>query len=119
MWGWEGLWRVGIPGLLTSLLLIPRRTLAPPPRPALGIAVAVRDALVGTLATALLSMYLFVVVRGTVQLIFVGFLPLYMIDTGMSVEAAGGALSLFLAAGSLGSVTGGVGANRRKPCCVV
>ena len=45
----------------------------------------------GSVATALrkrwkplLTMYVFVVVRGIVQLIFVTFLPLYLIDSGMS-----------------------------------
>jgi len=109
VWGWDGLWRVGLPGILTSLLLIraapPRRH---PPR-------AGRGRAWGALSARwrpLLNMYLFVVVRGIVQLIFVGFLALYLIDTGMSVEAAGGALSLFLGAGSLGSVTGGLLGDR-------
>lgn len=57
-------------------------------------------------------MYGFVVVRGSVQLIFVGFLPLYLIDSGLSVEATGGALSLFLAAGAIGSISGGLLGDR-------
>lgn len=108
-WGWEGLWRIGVPGVLTTLLLLraaPKRRF--PARDERGRA---RDALAARWRP-LLTMYLFVVVRGTVQLIFVGFLPLYLIDAGMGVEAAGGALSLFLAAGSLGSVTGGVLGDR-------
>jgi len=110
MWGWEGMWRIGIPGVITMLLLIPmapaRRHEAP--RHERGRA---RDALAARWQ-ALLTMYLFVVVRGIVQLIFVGFLPLYLIDSGMSVAASAGTLSLFLAAGSLGSITGGLLGDR-------
>ncbi|MGD8331123.1 MAG: MFS transporter [Acidobacteriota bacterium] len=109
LWGWEGLWHVGVPGLVTTLLLIP---MAPARLHAAhherGRA---RDALRARWRP-LLNMYLFVVVRGTVQLIFVGFLPLYLIDSGMSVRTAGTALSLFLAAGSLGSIVGGLLGDR-------
>jgi FSR family fosmidomycin resistance protein-like MFS transporter len=115
-WGWDGLWRVGVPGLVTTLLLVPmapaRRHQAHRER---GRA---RDALLARWQPLLL-MYLFVVVRGVVQLIFVGFLPLYLIDAGMSVEAAGVALSLFLAAGSLGSVSGGILGDRRGERAVI
>lgn len=108
-WGWEGMWRFALPGLLATLLLIPT---APPrrqqPRRRRG---RVRDALAARWRPLLL-MYLFVVVRGIVQLIFVGFLPLYLIDNGFSVEATGGTLSLFLAAGSMGSITGGLLGDR-------
>jgi FSR family fosmidomycin resistance protein-like MFS transporter len=108
-WGWDGLWRIGLPGVLTTLLLL---RAAPPRRfHELGSRGRARDALAARWRP-LLTMYLFVVVRGTVQLIFVGFLPLYLIDTGMGVESAGGALSLFLAAGSLGSVAGGLLGDR-------
>lgn len=108
VWGWQGLWRVGLPGILTTLLLLrvaPHRHAGPLGRG------RVRDALRARW-WPLLNMYMFVVVRGMVQLIFVGFLPLYLLDSGMGVEAAGGALSLFLAAGSLGSVTGGILGDR-------
>lgn len=115
-WGWDGLWRVGVPGLLTTLLLVP---MAPARRHETsrdrGRA---RDALLARWRPLVL-MYLFVVVRGVVQLIFVGFLPLYLIDAGMSVEVAGVALSLFLAAGSLGSVSGGILGDRRGERAVI
>ena len=52
-------------------------------------------------------MYAFVVVRGIVQLIFVTFLPLYLMDSGMSNLRVGAALSVFLATGSIGSLAGG------------
>jgi FSR family fosmidomycin resistance protein-like MFS transporter len=108
-WGWEGLWRIGIPGLLTTLLLV---FAAPARRPVAQVERGrARDALLACWRP-LLTMYLFVVVRGSVQLIYVGFLPLYLIDAGMSVTSAGGALSFFLAAGSLGSVAGGVLGDR-------
>lgn len=108
-WGWEGMWRLAVPGLLATLLLIPTA----PPRRHLPLRRRgrARDALAARWKPLLL-MYLFVVVRGTVQLIFVGFLPLYLIDSGLSVEATGGALSLFLAAGSMGSISGGLLGDR-------
>lgn len=109
-WGWDGLWRVAVPGLLTTVLLFPmapeRRIEAPAKERGRAL-----DALRARWRP-LLRMYLFVVVRGIVQLLFVGFLPLYMIDAGLTVEAAGFGLSCFLAAGSAGSITGGILADR-------
>jgi FSR family fosmidomycin resistance protein-like MFS transporter len=105
VWGWEGMWRLAVPGLLATLLLIrtaPKRRRHPSRRSG-----RAWDALAARWRPLLL-MYLFVVVRGVVQLIFVGFLPLYLLDTGLSLEATGGALSLFLAAGSMGSISGGL-----------
>lgn len=109
-WGWDGLWRVGVPGLLTTLLLF---SLVPERR--IEASAHERGRAIDALAACwrpLLLMYLFVVVRGIVQLLFVGFLPLYMIDAGMTVGGAGFGLSCFLAAGSAGSITGGVLADR-------
>ncbi len=109
IWGWEGLWRVAIPGLITTIFLIP---MAP-------ARVHVPERLRGGVQRALLAqwkplllMYVFVVVRGTVQLTFVGFLPLHLLDAGLGVAEAGTALSAFLAVGSMGSLTGGILGDR-------
>ncbi len=108
-WGWGGLWRIGIPGIIASLLLAPTApTPAQQPHHERG---SVREALRARWKP-LLTMYAFVVVRGIVQLIFVTFLPLYLIDSGMSNIRVGVALSAFLATGSIGSLAGGVLAER-------
>ncbi len=108
-WGWDGLWRIGIPGIIASLLLAPTAP-TPTQRPHHERG-SVWSALRGRWKS-LLTMYLFVVVRGMVQLIFVTFLPLYLIDSGMSNIRVGAALSVFLATGSIGSLAGGVLAER-------
>lgn len=109
LWGWDGLWRLGIPGIVATMLLIPMAPATPgTDRQRRG---RVREALAARWKP-LSRMYAFVVVRGTVQLIFVGFLPLYLLDAGMSVAATGTALSAFLAAGSIGSVAGGLLGDR-------
>ena len=108
-WGWDGLWRIGIPGIIASVLLAPTVP-APAPR---------REQKPGSMRTALrqrwkplLTMYLLVVVRGTVQLIFVSFLPLYLIDSGIRDLRVGVAMSAFLATGSMGNLAGGVLGDR-------
>ena len=108
-WGWDGLWRIGIPGIVAALLLAPTAPTPTQPthhgRGSVGTALRKRW-------KPLLTMYVFVVVRGIVQLIFVTFLPLYLIDSGMSNIRVGAALSVFLAIGSIGSLAGGVFADR-------
>jgi FSR family fosmidomycin resistance protein-like MFS transporter len=98
------LWRVGLPGLVATVLLIPTAPLR----------VYASATERGSARRALMAkwrplslMYVFVVVRGTVQLIFVGFLSLHLIDAGMGVGEAGTALSVCLGLGSRGSLAGG------------
>ena len=109
IWGWDGLWRIALPGLLTTLLLLPTAP-APvhdPKRPRPGVGRALRARW-----RPLLLMYLFVVTRGSVQLIFVAFLPVYLLQAGFALGGATAALSIFLTAGSLGSLAGGFLADR-------
>lgn len=108
-WSWPGLWRMLFPGALATVLLV---RLAPPPRPRerhrdTGVAKALRP-----LWKPLTMLYLLVVIRGVVQLIYVGFLPLYFIESGLSLGQASGALTVFLTAGSLGGFAGGFFGDR-------
>jgi FSR family fosmidomycin resistance protein-like MFS transporter len=108
-WGWEGLWRISLPALLATLLLL---WLAPDPEPRperrrSGLAAALWEQRV-----PLTLLYLIVVVRGTVQLVYQGFLPLYFIETGYSLATASWALSVFLGVGVIGGLLGGVLSDR-------
>ena len=103
-WTWPGLWRILFPGAVATVFLV---RLAPSPQPRQRQREkGVRKTLL-SLWRPLLILYLLVVVRGAVQLIYVGFLPLYFVESGMSVSQAGGALSIFLTAGLLGGFSGG------------
>ena len=109
-WGWEGLWRIAIPGVLGTLVLL---RIAPTPEPRVkpeetdGVAESLRRHW-----RPLSRLYLLTVVRGAVQLTYVGFLPLYLIRIGYSLSGASWALGAFLAAGSVGGLIGGGLADR-------
>jgi len=108
-WGWAGLWRIGAPALIATALLL---WLAPDPRPRpterrTGLAAALWEH-----RWPLGLLYLLVVVRGTVQLVYQGFLPLFFIEGGYSLAAASWALSVFLGVGVIGGLMGGVLSDR-------
>jgi FSR family fosmidomycin resistance protein-like MFS transporter len=108
-WGWEGLWRISFPAVLATILLL---WLAPDPEPHPGRR---RNGLAAALwkdRKPLALLYLIVVVRGTVQLVYQGFLPLYFIETGYSLATASQALSVFLGVGVIGGLTGGILSDR-------
>lgn len=105
LWGWEGLWRMAIPGVLVTLFVLP---LAPTPEvPGRRAQHGVKKALKGAWKP-LLILYLYVVVRGTIQLNYVSFLLVFLTDGGLTMAAASAGLSAFLAIGSIGSLVGGV-----------
>jgi len=108
-WAFEGLWRIAIPGLLATLFLI-RAAPAPAPHPPRARGSA-RSALLAQWKP-LLTLYLFIVVRGTVMLLYVSFLTLYLIESGITEEKSLAILSVFLAAGSIGGLTGGMLGDR-------
>ncbi len=56
----------------------------------------------------LLLLYLLVVIRSAVQMVFVSFLPLYMVSRGLSGFQGSQVLSLFLFSGALAGFFGGV-----------
>ncbi|MFQ5743788.1 MAG: MFS transporter [Acidobacteriota bacterium] len=103
-WGWPGLWRIAIPGMAATLVLL---WLAPEPQRrrhrSTGAVPALRRH-----SKPLLLLYMLVVVRGSVQVIFVGFLPLYFIDLGYGLGGSSRSLSAFLAAGAFGGLCGGL-----------
>ena len=105
LWGWEGLWRIAIPGLLVTLFVLP---LVPTPEvPRQRAQHGVKKALT-TAWRPLLLLYLFVVIRGTIQLNYVSFLFLFLTDAGFTLAGASAGLSVFLAIGSAGSLVGGL-----------
>ncbi len=105
LWGWEGLWRIAIPGLLVTLFVLP---LVPTPKmPGRRAQHGVKKALTRAWRPVLL-LYLFVVIRGIIQLNYVSFLLLFLIDSGFTIGGASAGLSVFLAIGSVGSLVGGV-----------
>lgn len=108
-WEWPGLWRVAIPGFLASLVLL---WAAPRPHhqePGEGGPVG---AALARHWHPLLLLYLLVVIRGAVQLTYLGFLPLYLLELGYSLRGASWGLGIFLACGSLGGLLGGLMADR-------
>jgi FSR family fosmidomycin resistance protein-like MFS transporter len=60
----------------------------------------------------LVLLYLLVVIRSTVQMCFVNFLPLYLLQTGSNTILAGKITSLFLFSGAIGGFSGGTLADR-------
>ena len=105
LWGWEGLWRIVIPGLLVTLFVLP---LVPTPEvPRRRARHGVKKALTAAWRPLLL-LYLFVVIRGTIQLNYVSFLFLFLTEEGFTTVGASVGLSVFLAIGSVGSLVGGL-----------
>ena len=108
-WGFGGLWRLAIPGLLVSFFLI-RAAPQPAPHPP-RVRGGTRSALLAQWKP-LLTLYLFIVVRGTVMLIYVSFLTLYLIESGVAEARSLTILSIFLASGSSGGMVGGLLGDR-------
>lgn len=103
--GLERMYVVLLPGLLTFLLLY----LFVPPVPAEMEArrqVKVLE-VIGKVWQPVLILFILVVIRATVQMCFISFLPLYLSGKGMGNLMVGRITTLFLACGSLGGLAGG------------
>ena len=104
----SSLW-AGLPGVAMSLYLILYG-----PTPSQAAALHPRDLLSRLLEQRkpLLILYLLVVIRGTIQVIFVAFLPLYLTLQGYGEARAALVLSLFLLAGGSAGFLGGILSDR-------
>ena len=104
----SSLW-AGLPGVAMTLYLIfygptPSQAAALHPRVLLSRLLEQRK--------PLLILYLLVVIRGTIQVIFVAFLPLYLTLHGYGEARAALVLSLFLLAGGSAGFLGGILSDR-------
>ena len=104
----SSLW-AGLPGVAMSVYLIlygptPSQAAALHPRVLLSRLLEQRK--------PLLILYLLVVIRGTIQVIFVAFLPLYLTLHGYGEARAALVLSLFLLAGGSAGFLGGILSDR-------
>jgi len=104
----SSLW-AAVPGVAMSLYLI-----AYGPTPSQGAALHHKALLSRLLEQRkpLLILYLLVVIRGTIQVIFVAFLPLYLTLHGYGETRAAQVLSLFLLAGGSAGFLGGILSDR-------
>lgn len=104
----SSLW-AAVPGVAMSLYL-----LVYGPTPSQGAALHHKALLSRLLEQRkpLLILYLLVVIRGTIQVIFVAFLPLYLTLHGYGESLAAQVLSLFLLAGGSAGFLGGILSDR-------
>ncbi|MEW5977937.1 MAG: MFS transporter [Acidobacteriota bacterium] len=109
-WGLEGSFVVMLPGMVVFALLY---FLVPPLEHSSRSSVPqrLRDALL-PVWWPLLLLYLLVVIRSSVQMCFVNFLPLYLSGQGHSSLFAGKITTLFLFFGAVGGFSGGALSER-------
>ena len=121
--GWLGIENIywgALPGLLITLVLAVGLPSPPPREPAAGA--GFDPAAFRRVWKPMTQLYLLVVIRSTIQIVFAQFLPLYFhLERGFAVSSASYVLTLFLFGGALGGFLGGSLADRfgNRPIVVI